>query len=166
MKTALRILALILSSQLLYSCSGTASNSNGSNQSSANLNAENPAKTANDNSEELGMIVSLPFEPVEVVWKEDTQQNQKKLIAVMRFTPEQAATITDNLRKSGEPVPASLEVNEWYPTELISQGELGEDSKLKGSSYPPNDFLQPPYSEGKITRIEGTDYFILELAAN
>jgi hypothetical protein len=34
---------------------------------------------------------------------------------------------------------------------------------LKGAAYAANDFLQSPYNNGKLTRINDTNYFVLEL---
>ena len=63
------------------------------------------------------------------------------------------------------PVPEKLATESWFPPELISQGDISGESALNGQSYAANDFIRPPYSEGKLIRIENSDYFILELTA-
>lgn len=127
----------------------------------------NSASTAQtgpkDNIEELGMLVRLPFEPEEVAWEEKPEQ--KKLTAVIRFSPENAQKMAAEVAKNGQSSPETVTVESWYPNELIAQGELTGESTVKGQSFPAEAFLNPPYTKGKITRIENTDYFILQISS-
>jgi hypothetical protein len=109
------------------------------------------------------MIVRLPFAPEEVAWKEKPEQ--KKLTAVIRFSPENAQKMAAEVAKNGQSSPETVTVESWYPNELIAQGELTGESTVKGQSYPAEPFLNPPYTKGKITRIENTDYFILQISS-
>ena len=52
------------------------------------------------------------------------------------------------------------------PPELIAQSQGSGDEILKGKSYAANEFFSESYKNGKITRINDTDYFILELTSN
>jgi|SRR5215203_6193767 len=156
------LLFVLLASLLLPACSRTAENSNAAN--SAVANSASTAQTGpKDNIDELGLLVRLPFEPEEVAWEEKPEQ--KKLIAVVRFSPENAQKMAAEVAKNGKPSPETLTVESWYPNELIAQGELTSESTVKGQSYPAEPFLNPPYTKGKITRIENTDYFILQISS-
>jgi hypothetical protein len=154
-------LLLVLASQLLLGCSGTSGNNNVANSSA---DAANTAPAGpKDNIDEFGMIVRLPFVPEEVVWEEKPEQ--KKLTAVLRFSPEDAGKMAADVAKAGPATADTLSVESWYPNELIAQGELTGESTVKGQSYPADSFLNPPYTKGKITRVENTDYFILQISS-
>lgn len=158
----LAFLLLILASQIFLGCSAKNGNTN-----AANASADNSSNTAQsgpkDNIEELGMLVRLPFVPDEVAWEEKPEQ--KKLTAVLRFSPENAAKMAAEVAKNGQPSADTLTVESWYPNELIAQSELTGESTVKGQSYPAEAFLNPPYTKGKITRVENTDYFILQISS-
>ena len=156
------LLLIFLISVLLSACAGPAENGNAVNANAAN--SANIAQTGpKDNIDELGLLVRLPVEPEEVAWQEKPEQ--KKLIAVVRFSPENAQKMAAEVAKNGQGSPETLTVESWYPNELIAQGELTGESTVKGQSYPAEPFLNPPYSKGKITRIEDTDYFILQISS-
>ncbi len=161
-RPALAFLLVLLATQFLLSCARPAGNSNAAN-SAATDSANNAPVGPKDNIEEFGMLVRLPFAPEEVAWKEKPEQ--KKLTAVIRFSPENAQKMAAEVAKNGQPSPATVTVESWYPNELIAQGELTGESTVKGQSYPAEPFLNPPYTTGKITRIENTDYFILQISS-
>lgn len=170
-KTGL-ILALALSSVLLDGCSGTPS---GNNADGSNANtASGSGRSANESAEQLGMLIKLPFEAEEVAWKEQSlgkaesnsrvpAANERKLVAVLRFSDEESAKLVSSLATRGTPEQVSLSPEEWYPAELVAQSEFNGEAGLRGESYPADDFYQSPYLSGKITRIAGTNYFVLEL---
>jgi hypothetical protein len=143
------------------SCSSTVSNS-GAN--GAGSNASTTANTGpHDNAEELAMLVELPLEPEEVAWKEDPAK--KQLVAVIRFSPENAGKMAAEIEKNGQPTVEVVPVESWYPAELVAQGELNGESSVKGTSFSAESFLHPPYTKGKITHVENTDYFILQISS-
>ena len=141
-------------------CSSTGSNT-ADNGASGTSNSANSGP--HDNAEELAMLVKLPVEPDEVSWKEDPAK--KQLVAVLRFSPENAAQLAAEIEKTGQPAVETLPVESWYPAELVAQGELTGESTVKGTSFPADPFLNPPYTHGKITRVENTDYFILQISS-
>lgn len=155
------LLTPLLAIVLLTSCSSRAGNVN------ANPAEANSANTANagpeDNVEEFGMLVRLPIQPEEVVWKEDEQK--KTLTAVLRFSPENATKLAADIAKNGQPTRETLSVESWYPAELLAQSELTGESTVTGTSFPAEPFLNPPYTKGKISRIDNTDYFILQISS-
>ena len=155
------LLFFLLTTYLLTACSAPANNNNAVNSAAANSNI---AQTGpKDNVEEFGLLVRLPFEPEEVAWEE--MPEQKKLTAVIRFSSENAEKMSNEIAKAGQPSPETVTVESWYPNELIAQGELTGESTVKGQSYPAASLLNPPYTAGKITRIENTDYFILQISS-
>ncbi len=164
-KTAI-ILALFLSLPLLGSCSRSAANTNAANTNSTSANKTDPAVEAvKDNAEELATLVKLPFEPEEVTWKETTAGNSRKLLAVIRFTPEDSKRIVEHAAKlkSGETV--SIPSERWFPAELVTQSELNGDDNITATAYPAAEFYQAPYSEGRLLHVQNTDFFVLDLTA-
>jgi len=147
-------------------------NSNRANVS--NTNNSNTEIVPQDNVEELGKIIKLNVLPEEAVYIETNlntknseprvpASNEKRLFAVMRFSPENAAQIVAQAQKHKPAEPSDVDAEAWFPAELIAQSQLTGDEYLKGAAYAADDFLQMPYSKGKLTRINNTDYFILEL---
>ncbi len=157
-------------------------NSKDANQASNNANQVNIANNFNNNAvnydiEEFGKIVRLPFLPEEAVWREtnlNTQSsenripapNEKKLIAVLKFLPADARALIAQAEKYSPSEAATIDVETWFPAELIAQSQLSGDETLKGTTYAANDFFQNTHKNGKLFRIEDTNYFVLELISN
>ncbi len=176
MQTAPKIfIALLFAALFAASCSSSGTENSNSNQRTANTANSNASNSVKDDIEELELTIKMPFHPEEVVWREDVMgkmgdsrapaPTDKKLTAVMRFLKDDAAKITVQAEKYKPAAPATIPTEKWFPAELIAQSQTSGDETIKGLSYPANDFLNMPYSDGKITRIEGTDYFVLELFA-
>ena len=89
----------------------------------------------------------------------------RKLLAVLRFTPENSKKIVEHAAKlkAGEKV--SIPSESWFPAELVSQGDLSGDDNITATAYPADEFFQAPYSEGKLSRVENSDFFVLEMTA-
>lgn len=164
------ILASVFIAQVFISCSSSPPGNSNSAPANANQSTQRSA-AASDKAEELALLINLPIEPEDTVWREDPaaqggeQQYSKKLTAVMQFPEENAAKLSALVEKDAPPLTANIGTEQWFPAELIAQSDLSGDDTLKGDSFPATDFFQPPYSEGRITRVEGTNYFILELYA-
>ena len=156
MKT-IKIIFLIVSFSLSFGCSSQKDTGNLGNVNS-NANAENNA--ANSNLEELKLLINVPFETEDLVWKKD--DDGKKLVAVMRFSPEDADRIAEDSGPSQGT--ASISPESWYPSELTAQSETSGNNGLDGSLYDPKLYFLPPYTKGRLIRIEGTNYFLLELS--
>ncbi|HMT09661.1 MAG TPA: hypothetical protein PKA82_16805 [Pyrinomonadaceae bacterium] len=157
------IAAVVLSILGLMSACG---NSSGNNSNSSSADA-NPATKINANSartdvEELGVRVNLPFETEEAVWKEVAAE--KKLIAVIRFTPENSAKIVADAEKARPATRVDVTSETWFPPELIAQADMTGDDRLAGNSYAAISFVAPPYTDGSLIRIDNTDYFILQVS--
>jgi hypothetical protein len=129
--------------------------------------SEKKTETSNskDDIAELNSIIRLPYLPEEVTWHEEQKNpDSKRLVAVMRFSEDDEKALVRNLEKHGQAQPAELEVEDWFPAELVAQNELSGDETLKGSSYSATDFIQMPYKKGRLVKIENSHYFVLELS--
>lgn len=152
------ILTLIAFCALAGACGGSEKAVGNANSMSASKSSNTTA--AKTNAEELGMLVIIPYETEDIVWKED--EANKKLVAVMRFSATDAAKVVAESEKIRPAQAANLPSESWYPAELVAQSSTSGDSTLNGKSYAANAFLQPPYTIGTLTRIDNTDYFVLE----
>ena len=150
----------VVAASICSACGGNSGNGNANAQKAAARPAEKP-NAARTNIEELGLLVKIPYETEDIVWKEIPAK--KKIIAIMRFSASDANRIV--AEAGGNPENTGIAVESWFPEELIAQTEMSGDNALKGVSYPATAFYQEPYTNGKITRVEGSDYFILEVAA-
>lgn len=153
-------LALTFVVSAFAGCSETASTNTADNTSA--VSAEN-ANKANTNVEELGVLINVPYESEEAFWKQDAAH--KKVIAVLRFPETEANRLVDDASKIAPPQDATISAETWFPPELIAQSGISGEDNLTGKAYAANSFFQDPYNSGRITRIENTDYFVLELAA-
>ncbi len=138
--------------------SGPSNAGNGSNAVNSTTNTSREPRT---NAEELGLIVNLPYESDEAIWKEDAAR--KKVTAVLRFSPDVAKTIVGQAEKVRPPLDVQIPAESWFPAELVAQSQMSGDANLKGKAYAAKDFYMEPYTDGTITRVDGTDYFVLEL---
>ena len=163
-KTA-AILALISFSVLSPACGGNANraaDSNISPSTSGQINVN--ANAAKSNVEELGVLINVPpYETEDVAWKE--YPSQKRIVAVLLFSPEDSAKIVAEAEKFGQPSAATISSEPWFPAELIAQGEMSGEDNLNGRAYPANQFFQEPYTNGRLMRIDNTDYFVLDITA-
>jgi len=155
----------------LNACAGNenANNSTNSSQGTVESGEKNSALIAKDDAEELGKIVNLPFAPEETTWREDAAAaaapNPKKLTAVIKFSAEAAAAIVRQAESVKPATHSAIETEAWFPAELVAQSQLSGDETLKGATFAADIFINPPYNQGKITRVDGTNYFVLELSA-
>jgi hypothetical protein len=163
-KTAI-ILALFLSFQMLGACGGSGGNTNTANTNTSTNNTEPAVEAVKDNADELATLVRLPFQPEEVTWKETTSGNNRKLLAVIRFTPEDSKKVVEHAAKlkTGETV--SIPSERWFPAELVTQSELNGDDNITATAYTATEFYQAPFSEGRLMHVQNTDFFVLELTA-
>ena len=139
---------------------------------SANRNAEignseqvsdRGAGNARTNAEELRVFISIPQETEDIVWREFPAE--KKLIAVMRLSKEDASKVADMAGRAGGANKVSVQVENWFPDELVAQADMSGDGTVPADSYPATGFLLEPYTDGTIARIDNTDYFIIEAFA-
>lgn len=157
------ILALFLCVVWLPACGGWGKNANvSSTAGGANKPVENP-NAAKTNVEELGLLINIPYEAEDIVWKGGV--NQKKVIAVLRLSAEDSNKVVAESGKAGTPETVSVPVEIWFPEELTAQSDMSGDSALKGTAFPAAIFYQEPFTSGKVIHIDGSNYFVLELTA-
>ena len=160
---------LILFANLIWwsACQNKAnSNANSRTTSETENSISEKTNSPSDNVEELLELVRLPEIPDEVVWLEEINSKPKRLIAVLKYTVQTARKIVALEEKNKPPEQIEVGLETWFPEELTAQAQLSGTETLKGTAYGANEFFNIPYGNGKITRIEGTDYFVLELVAN
>lgn len=154
------ILALFLCAAAFSGCGG---DQNAHLSVPANISPEN-SNSAKTNVEELGLWINVPYEAEDVVWNETP--DRKQIIAVLRFSGEDANKIVAEAAPHQTPQNVKLSSENWFPAELIAQSEMTGDATLNGLAYAADSFYQEPYTSGRIVRIDGTDYFVLELSAH
>lgn len=176
MQSTPKIFIALLIAAIFTACgANNTANSNAANQSANSANS-NGAASLKDDIEELELTIKLPFHPEEAVWREEVlgkagdnrmppAPTDKKLVAVLRFLKDDADKITAQAEKYKPAAPEIINSENWFPAELVAQSQTSGDETLKGKSYAANDFYNVPYADGKLTRIDGTDYFVLELFA-
>jgi len=155
------ILTLFIFTGLLAACGGGANTASPA-RPTANVSAEN-VNAARTNVEELGVIVNVPYEAEDIAWKEDA--DHKRVRAVLRFSPADSARVVAEAEAFGRPENTTLASETWFPDELIAQSDMSGDSSLRGQAYPANRFFQEPFTSGRLVRVDGSDYFVLDLTA-
>lgn len=157
------ILALFALTAIGLACGGNGGNALNSGSGPASNRENESKKSPRTNVEELGVIVNVPYEAEDVVWKEEP--NHKRVVAVLRFSPADSNQVVTEAEAFGKAENVTIAAETWFPNELIAQNDMSGDSMLKGLEYPANRFFQEPFSNGRLIRIEGSDYFVLDLTA-
>lgn len=134
------------------------------NRSSQTTQTNAAQQATKDDVEELGKIVRLPAAPEEATYREENSGG-RKLTAVLKFSGADAAQIVAAAEKYKPVAAAQIEAEDWFPAELVAQSQLSGDETLSGAAFAADDFFQPPFANGKLTRVGETNYFILELNA-
>lgn len=155
--------AVLLFSALIFaSCTAPADSSSSANENQSNRVASVPKK-ANDKPEELGMLINFTLEPEDIVWQQT--ESPKKIVAVFRLDEEDTKKLAGQLTARSPGAARSVAVEDWFPAELVAGGENTGSSSVDGTAYPADEFFQAPFTQGTITRINDTDFFVLELTA-
>lgn len=155
------ILIIIIASALLPACEGP---SGSANTPGTNVNTQNGAvaqNKANTNAEELGMLINFAWETEDLAWKKD--DTKKTLTAVFRLSPEDAKKLAEQLTARSPGAPTEVQIEDWFPAELVAQGESAGGSSVEGTAFQATDLYQAPYDQGTISRIVSTDFFVIEL---
>lgn len=134
-----------------------------STNSSGTIKTAAVSNRANAKPEELGLLINFTLEPEDIVWHQS--ETNKKIVAVFRLDEADTKKLADQLSSRSPGAPRSVAVEEWFPTELVAGGESSGNSSVDGTAFPADDFYQAPYTQGTITRVENTDFFVLEISA-
>jgi len=127
------------------------------------LISDRQAGKARTNAEELRVFINIPQDTEDIVWREFPADG--KLVAIMRLSKEDANEMADAARLTGDAKKVSVQVENWFPDELVAQADMSGDGTVLADSYPATGFLLAPYTDGTIARIDNTDYFIIEALA-
>ncbi len=166
MKSTLAILSLFLSFQILVGCSRSINTANNSNESlPVPSQSVDPDKASNDNADELAMLINLPFDPVEIAYRETNDKNTRNLTAVLRFSSAESDSITKKAEAIKPAQETQVKIQDWFPAELVDRGDVQLETTLPGKTYPANEFFKEPFNSGTLTRIGETDYFVLTMSA-
>ncbi len=156
--------ALILGSSIGTGCDSSSAPGNSANANNPGRNsAVSVSNGANTKAEELGMLLNFTWEPEDLVWKRS--ETTRSITAVFRLDEEDAKKLSDQLTARSPGAPKSVQVEQWFPPELIAGSEASGGTAVEGTAFPADDFYQPPYSQGTVTRVTGTDFFVIEIAA-
>lgn len=109
------------------------------------------------------MLINFTLEPEDILWRQT--ETPRKVVAVFRLAEEDTKKLADSLSARSPGAARSVAVEDWFPTELIAGGEATGGSSVDGTAYPADEFFQPPFTQGTITRVNDTDFFVLELTA-
>lgn len=159
-------LTVIATMIFVAACGSTKTQSNARTNTNAVSNANSSAPK--DNIEELESMIRIPFHPEDAIWKEDQEygpDKKRKLTIVLKFKTDEANKIVESLSKSGPGQPVEIESEDWFSPELVAKSQESGNETVKGTSYAATDFTQSPFTEGRASRIQGTDFFIVELFA-
>ncbi len=164
------ILTFALAAQLAVGCAtapDSASNNSGPAPGPANADraVEPGMEGAKDNAEELGSLIRMPYEPEDLAWKEFAAAPGRRLLAVFQLNDDDARKLVESASKVRPGSPVSLASEKWFPKELITQNELSGDSGIQATAYAADEFLQPPFGEGTVARVDNTNFFVLEVFA-
>jgi hypothetical protein len=166
------ILALILSIAFMAGCSSerpAANNANGNtaaaSQGNENRDIEPGLEGAKDNPEELATLVKLPYTPEDLVWKELPAKQGRRVVAVFQLTEEDAKKLIGSAAKARAGSPVSLKPENWFPRELTTQTDVSGEETLPATAYPADEFFQPPFTEGTVSNVDDTNFFVLEVFA-
>jgi hypothetical protein len=158
MKLALRLAILSFFVALLIAGCG---NSTGGNQNSATIANTPDPNAPRTGVEELGLLINVPYEAEDCIWKQDP--STKAITAVLRFDAEDTGKLASDVQKLGAAQEASIPMQTWFPGDMVVDSDLRGDDQLRGKSYAADPFFQDPYTSGRLLRIGGTDYWILEV---
>lgn len=159
-----KLLFLLLAGSILLSACGSGTSENANSAANRVSNTNSNSNLTKDDAEEFSRIVTMPFPPEEVAWREISGGEKKKMIAVLKFSAADAQSLVAQAERHRPAAASEVGAEDWFPPELIAQSEQSGDSSLKGKGYAANDFILEPYKSGKLTRISDTDYFVLELS--
>jgi hypothetical protein len=122
-----------------------------------------------DDIDEFEKIARLPFYPEDVVWQETTVENSpngngKKIRAILLFKQEDYDKLMAQPDKQKPAGNLELEAEKWFPDELVARSDFSGDRVLKGILYPAESFLAEPFKKGVFMKIDGTEFFILDIS--
>lgn len=163
------LIVVFLFIQLLSGCSTQSTNSNSTtnNANSRTASAEPEKEGVKDNAEELAALITFSLETEDLSWKEFPAKGdqRRRILAVFQLSPEDTKKLVERAARIRPAKQASLATEKWFPTELTTQSEMNSDEGIPAVSYAADEFYLEPFTEGTLSRVDNTDFFVLELFA-
>ena len=119
----------------------------------------------------LGKSIALPRRPLSAVWQMkqmgdgEMGPSDYTIKAVMQFSPRDLQALTARAAKRAAPRPGTISLEPWFPQALKKKAEKSKNG-LRAQSLDPSDFYKMSFIQGKLWRIEGTNYFFVSLFTN
>jgi hypothetical protein len=133
---------------------------NAANTDASNVQTQKQIGETNDDSDDLAEFIKLPFIPEDVLWQQFEVPGGKKIVAVVRFNPKETPLVLAG-SQAGEKIEIAAE--RWFPQELTAQSDISGDQVLRGTIYSGDVFFKDSFNKGRIIKLDGSDYFIVEL---
>ena len=132
------------------------------------------APTPSQSVEELARFVNLPLRPASVVWQRKVMGGNHvsdipgptdwMLTAVLLYNAEDADKVAAAASKIELGVPDQLEAQTWFPAELLQLAAPDAEPKMLAvQRFRPDDYRRAPLLNGSLTRVNKTNYFVLNL---
>lgn len=164
----------------VFSAGCPASNpQNSLNESLTNVNRQSNMQNSPENKDvinsdidELAKNINLPVRPIEAVWTKKTLGNPESrvpgptdylLVAVLKYDDAGIETLKAKIVQS-DTVKGVAEIQGWFPADLKNLARDFDNEKLlSGEKYDAKSFARPPYLNGTLLRVNGSNYFVLTL---
>ncbi len=150
----------VLFAMLVFTACNEEVESNSNNKAASDAQTQKQIGETSDDVDDLAEVIKLPLLPEDVTWQQFEMSGGKKIIAVIRFKPEDTAIV---LAQSQAGEKAELAAERWFPQELTAQSDISGDQVLHGTIYATNAFYKDSFNKGRVTKLDGSDYFIVEL---
>jgi len=141
------------------------------------LNMRNQTVAFDQDLEKLRKLVTLPAPPVQV-WYEQVPRGASGglgpsdylLIVVMRFKPNELASITAHAQRRPGPLPRiTSEANRPWIPEPVKSAICPHDDysvSVRGETFDAADFSKSPFLSGTFTVVEGGEYVVLVMGTS
>ncbi len=119
----------------------------------------------------LAALVTLSRLPLATTWQQtrigdgNFGPSDLRLVAVLQFSPNDAKFVETTARQSAQPRSEEIEVLPWFPATIRQGAKRGSNGALvlRGQSFKPDAFARMSLQNGKLVRVEKTDFFVLSL---
>lgn len=150
------------------------------NNDNQNVNMQNSLEKnemkneTNTDIDELAKNINLPVRPSEVVWKKKTMDNEQGAVpgpndyylnAVLKYSDADIEKLKEATGQNKDEVSKGIiELEEWFPEDIKKLAkDIDGEKLLPGEKYDAEKFMRSPYRNGTLSRIEGSNYFVLNL---
>lgn len=140
-------------------------------------NMQNSPENKNDietDIDELAKNINLPVRPSEAIWKKTKKDNEQGripgpndyyLIAVLKYSDSEIEDLKEKTGQNKEEFTRGIdELQDWFPEEVKKLAkDIDGENLLPIEKYDAGAFVKSPYSKGTLSRVEGSNYFVLNL---